>query len=332
MFFMSIISGIGAAVAFMLWIAARRAAKGRSVPSGRAVNAALARFAAPGLAVSSAVLWVISAVYMFFACTYTQDVGEANVRISWTGSLQGQTTDAGLHFIAPWDHTSTWDVRNTTVSFVGSGSGNMDTSETNINGPQVSFTDSSNTTGNMDVVVRYSIDPTVVEDLYTDFRTQEVFTTKVIENELRGQVRIISPTRTTDEMLQKRGEFEGLLTQALSAKWADEGVVIEEVTVRAVTYSNEVMARYDEAQQARIKITTAEAEQQARLVQADTERQVALIDAEKAVITSQGKADANAILNASLTPAILQQMYINALAAGTIYVVPEGSTPFIATN
>lgn len=332
MFPMAIVTGLAALTAALLWLATKRGSKPKDAADGTRRANHLARLAAPVLATTGGILWAISFVYLFFASTYTQDVGESNVRISWTGSLQGQTTEAGLHFLAPWDHISTWDVRNTTVSFVGNGSGNSDTSETNINGPEVSFTDSNNTTGNMDVVVRYSLDPNAVLDLYTDFRTQDVFTTKVIENELRGQVRVISPTRTTDEMLQKRGEFEDLLTAALRTQWDDEGVIIEQVTVRSVTYSSDVMARYDEAQQARIKITTAEADQKAALVQADTARQIAEIDAQRAVITAQGVADANAILTASLTPAILQQMYINALQAGTVYVVPAGSTPFIGTK
>lgn len=339
MFGAFIVTAIATLATIGLWISMRKSARNASsaAKSPRLDGSPSALFsnllpkAAVVVGVLAVGLSVLSLVFLFGASTYRQDVGESNVRISWTGSLEGQTTEAGLHFIAPWNHVSTWDVRNNTVSFIATGETNH-ISGGSTDGPSITFTDSSNTPGNMDIVVRYSIKPDAVLSLYTDFKTQDVFVTNVIENELRGQTRVIASSRTTDEMLQGRAEFEALLTGSLGDQWADEGVVIEYVTVRSVLYSDEVMMRYDEAQQARVKITTAEADQKAALVLAETEKKVAEIDAEKAIIRAQGEATANGIKNASLTPAILQQMYIDAIANGTVYVVPDGSTPFIGTK
>ena len=339
MFAAFIVTVIATVAMFSLWTSMRKSARNVSpdAKSARPDGSLSSMFsnllpkAAAVVGVLAAGFAVLSLVFLFGASTYRQDVGESNVRISWTGSLQGQTTEPGLHFIAPWDHISTWDVRNNTVSFIATGETNH-ISGGSTDGPSITFTDSSNTPGNMDIVVRYSIKPDAVLALYTDFKTQGVFVTNVIENELRGQTRVIASARTTDEMLQGRAAFEALLTDSLGEQWADEGVVIEYVTVRSVLYSAEVMTRYDEAQQARVKITTAEADQKAALVLAETERKVAEIDAEKAIIKAQGEATANDIKNASLTPAILQQMYIDALKEGTIYVVPDGSTPFIGAK
>ena len=85
------------------------------------------------------------------------------------------------------------------------------------------------------------------------------------------------------------------------------------------------MNKYSEAQQAEIAKQTAYNNQE-----------VARVNAETAVIEAQGKADANATLNASLTDAVLQQQYIDALKSaadnGSLIVVPEGSQPIVGTT
>ncbi|MFZ2963698.1 MAG: hypothetical protein WA006_03335, partial [Rhodoglobus sp.] len=54
----------------------------------------------------------------------------------------------------------------------------------------------------------------------------------------------------------------------------------------------------------------------------------AKVSAQQKVVQAQAEADANAILNASLTEAILQQRYLDTLkelaAAGNLVIVPEG--------
>ncbi len=76
-------------------------------------------------------------------------------------------------------------------------------------------------------------------------------------------------------------------------------------------------AAYAAAQEAQINVQTEQAKLEA--VQ---------ISAQQKVVQAQAEADANAILNASLTSAILQQRYLDTLkelaAAGNLVIVPEG--------
>ena len=62
----------------------------------------------------------------------------------------------------------------------------------------------------------------------------------------------------------------------------------------------------------------------------------AKVEAETKKITAQGEADANAILNGSLTDQVISQAYIEALKEigkqGNLIVVPEGTSPILNTT
>ncbi|MEO8094865.1 MAG: hypothetical protein ABI632_08030, partial [Pseudolysinimonas sp.] len=78
-----------------------------------------------------------------------------------------------------------------------------------------------------------------------------------------------------------------------------------------------VTSAYAAAQEAQINVQTEEAKLEA-----------AKVSAQQKVVQAQAEADANKILAASLTDAILQQRYLDTLkelaAAGNLVVVPEG--------
>lgn len=50
------------------------------------------------------------------------------------------------------------------------------------------------------------------------------------------------------------------------------------------------------------------------------------------IAEAEGQAEANRFLTESLSPEILTQRYIDALNEGTVFVVPEGSTPLVTTT
>lgn len=259
----------------------------------------------------------LALIFTVFASFYTQDPGEAVVQKSVTGELVGQTTNPGMHLKAPWVKTVSFDIRNNVISYVGDGS-KGDHSGGSSTGAQITFQDREGVTGNLDIVVRYSINPDAVTDIYAGYQTQGNFVNRVITNDIRSVVRNIPSKYTTIEVYNGREAIGSEILAGLEARWANDGIVVEEVSLQEIRYSDDVKARFDEAQAARIAVTKATAEQETARVNAETE-----------VIKQQGVADANAILTESLTPAVLQQRYIDALKAGTVFVVPSDSSPLI---
>lgn len=256
---------------------------------------------------------VLALILVGFASVYTQDPGEAKVLRSWTGDVQGQSETEGLHVKAPWVDALTYDVRNQQVIFASP------TNETpeNANGAQVTVQDREGVTANIDITVRYSIDPSAVSTIYKKYGDQANFIAKFIENDIRAGVRTIPAGYATLELLNSRAEVEEKIAAYLAERWESHGVRAESVSLQEIRYSEDVKQRFDDAQASRIKVEQAKADLEA------TE-----VSAQQKVVQANAEAEANRILTASLTDEVLQQRYLDTLAtlakSGNLVVVPEG--------
>jgi regulator of protease activity HflC (stomatin/prohibitin superfamily) len=138
-------------------------------------------------------------------------------------------------------------------------------------------------------------------------------------------VRNVPAKYNTLELLNGREQASNDIKAALEKRWEKAGVIVESVSLQEIRYSEEVKGRFDAAQAARIEVEKAKAELEATQV-----------SAQQKVVQAQAEADANAILNSSLTPSILQQRYLDTLkelaAAGNLVVVPEGFNGLVNVN
>jgi regulator of protease activity HflC (stomatin/prohibitin superfamily) len=263
-------------------------------------------------------LFVLGAIFLAFTSFFRQDVGQANVLRDWTGQIVGYETAAGLHWKAPWVDTVTFDVRNQRAVFVTEQSfGEGDNIGGAPDGPQITVQDAEGVTANIDIAIRYSLDPDSVIDIYSAYYNEENLRTRLIFNDIRSVVRSVPGRFDTLEMLTNRNAVQDAILEALEARWADDGIIVEDVALQEIRYGESVTAAYAAAQEAQINVQTEQAKLEA--VQ---------ISAQQKVVQAQAEADANAILNASLTPAILQQRYLDTLkelaAAGNLVIVPDG--------
>lgn len=264
---------------------------------------------------------------------YSQDVGESKVQVSFTGNLVGQTTDTGLHFKAPWVNIRTFDVRNNVVSYIGGADEeNVEHAGNPRTGPQITFQDREGVSGNMDVTVRYSLDPEHVTDIYSEYKTQDALVTRVINEAVRVEARESTVTRETIEVFNERSDLAVELREGLEDRITIEGFIIEDVSIQEIKYPASVEDRFNEAQAARIEIDRAEAAQQAAEVEAETKVIEAQGVADANVTEATGQAEANRLLSESLTDSILRQRYIDAISNGSTFVVPEGSDPLVSTK
>ena len=141
-------------------------------------------------------------------------------------------------------------------------------------------------------------------------------------NDLRSVAREQSGRFDTLTMLTNRGEYTKAVQDVLAAKWRKIGLTVEQVSVQDVRYGEAITKKYTEAQ-------AAEIDKQKAL----NEQQVAKTEAETKKIKAQGEADANAVLNESLTDNVLKQHYIDALSnADQLVVVPDGADTLVQTK
>jgi Membrane protease subunits, stomatin/prohibitin homologs len=265
-------------------------------------------------------LALVTAVLLFFSTFYTQDVGEAKVLKDWTGNIVGEDITQGADFKAPWVDIVDFDIRNQLAAYVGNGEDNYNGSKPN--GPQITVQDKEGVTANLDIAIIYSIKPDAVTEIYSQYLSQDNFKARLIEQDIRSVVRNIPSKYGTLELLNGREAVGNDIKEALTQRWASQGVIVESVSLQEIRYSDEVKARFDAAQSARIEVEKAKAELEATKV-----------NAQQKVVQAQAESDANAILNASLTPSILQQRYLDTLKelakAGNLVITDGSTSPFL---
>lgn len=244
-------------------------------------------------------------------CIYTQDAGDVVVLRSISGTVDGMTKDAGLHWKMPWQETVTYDQRNNVISFV------EDDGESYVggsaDGPSVTVNDSGGASANVDIQVNYSLDPNYAMDLYRDYGSQETFVRSVVAVDARSLPGTLSWQFDTLTMLNNHGEFAQAIEEALSAKWAGMGLIVEQVSIQNVHYNEDIEKRYNQAQEAEVAKQQALNEQETAKVQAETRR-----------IEAEGQAEANRTLQESLSDEVLMQHYIDKLGESEFIVVPQG--------
>jgi regulator of protease activity HflC (stomatin/prohibitin superfamily) len=264
------------------------------------------------------VLFFLGALFLVLSSFFRQDVGQVNVLRDWTGAIIGSQTAPGLHWKAPWVDTVTFDVRNQRAVFVSEQSyGEGDNIGGNPDGPQITVQDAEGVTANLDIAIRYSLDPGSVIDIYSEYLNEDNLRTRLIFNDIRSVVRSVPGSFSTIDMLTDRDTVQERILEALERRWENDGIIVEDVALQEIRYGEQVTAAFAAAQEAAIQVQT----EQNRL-------EAAKVSAQQKVVQAQAEADANAILNASLTDAILQQRYLDTLkelaAAGNLVIVPEG--------
>ena len=256
---------------------------------------------------------ILALIAAGISCIYSQDAGDVVVLRSISGSVDGMSKDAGFHFKAPWQETITYDQRNNVISFVADGE--EDYTGGSANGPQVTVNDAGGASADVDIQVNYSLNPDYAMDLYRDYGSQETFVRSVVAVDVRSIPRTESGQFDTITMLNNRGELAKAIEDALSEKWSSMGLVIEQVSVQDVRYDKAIEERYNQAQEAEVAKQQAQNEQETAKVQAETQR-----------IEAQGEADANTILQQSLTDDVLMQHYIDKLGESEFIVVPQDNS------
>ena len=266
---------------------------------------------------------IVAIIFILLGSIYFQDPGEVSVVRNITGSLSHSTSEAGMHFKAPWQDVIKYDVRNITMSFIGESA--EDYTGGQALGPHITINDSGGASADMDVQIQYSLNPENALDLYTKYGDQENFARQVVAAGTRTYARDVAGKLSTIDILTSRGTFSQALAEALTKAWEDDGVIVENVAVQDIRYPESIKEKYAEAQAAEIAKAKAVNEQEAAKVEAETLR-----------ITAEGEANANRALSESLTQDVLMARYIEALKEignnGNLIVVPEGSMPLINTG
>lgn len=264
------------------------------------------------------VFFVLAILFTIFSSTFSVDTGSTKVLKDWTGVVAEQpVTEPGIHTKAPWQDDIAWDIKNQDVMFTGDGTTTHNGQQ--VTGAEISFTDKDGITANLDIQVLFSIKATEVVTLTKGYTNQADFELKVVENDVKSIPRDVIAGYTTVQMFEDRAQLKGDIAKELEKAWADKGVIVDNVNIHGIRYPEDVQQRFKDAQNAQTDLLKAETD-------AKTAKARAQGEADAAIAKATGEAEANRILAASLTPQILQQRWIDAVAGAGTIIVPQDFT------
>lgn len=260
---------------------------------------------------------VVGIGLIFASCVYTQDVGEALVLKNADGTIAREDTTAGLDMKAPWQDTISFDIKGQQALYKLDGKPTAPNEK--VDGPEITVTTSDKVPSNVDIAVRYSIRPDRVSEIYTTYKTEENLEQRLISQDIKSVIRDAAGSFTVDTLMADRTGYAKKIDDLLKSKWDKEGIIVDSVALQAIRPPQSILDRINASQVA-----------QQGLVQAQANTKVKEEEARQKVIEAKGIADANNVLNGSLTENILKDKYIAALQnAKSLVVVPNGSTPMV---
>ena len=271
------------------------------------------------------VVALIAAGITIFAGTFWQNgVGEAKVIVnSVDRTIAGTIDTPGAGFKAPWEDFVDFDLFSQELKFAGQPGSAPTYSGGTVNGAEVTVSvggaNGGSTQGNTDFTVTYSIDAEAVSDIYSDFKTQERFTEQIVVKQFLSIARQVPSEYTATSFRGvDRAEAEQAILDKLNTRLSEWGVDVSSVTIQDVRYP-------DTVEEALKQVEVANQLEQ----KAQAELRAAEVTAQQKVVEAQAEADANAILSASLTDAVLRQRYLDTLATlaaeGNLYITEGGS-------
>lgn len=229
--------------------------------------------------------FVLVALLMFSNSTFvTIDSGERGVifRPFSSGLDKENVYQPGFHVVAPWNDMYVYEIREKQLE------------------EEMEVLSSNGLNIKVDVTARINPNFGQIGDLHETFGRE--YMERLVRPEIRSAVRQVIGKFTPEELYStKRDEVQTLITESLQAVLAENYIDLRAILIRDIELPEKVRTAIEEkleAEQASLKyeyILTREQQ-----------------EAERRLIEAQAKADANAILSASLTDKILREKGIEA--------------------
>lgn len=250
---------------------------------------------------------------LVFSSIYTQEVGEALVVKNADGTIAREDTTPGLDLKAPWQDTVSFDIKGQQALFKGNGTGTSEGEQ--VDRPEVTVTTNDKVPSNVDIAIRYSIQPDKVSEIYTTYKTEENLFQRLISQDITSVVKDSAGKFTVDTLLSDRAQYSKEIEDNLKSRWQGNGIIVESVALQTVRPPQSIIDRINASQVA-----------QQALVQSQADTKVKEEQARQKVIEAQGIADSNRILNDSLTDKVLKDKYIDALKNAKYLIAGGGES------
>jgi len=236
---------------------------------------------------------------ILLACVVQIGPGEVGVQILF-GKVQDGILRSGLNFINPLMEVQKLDIK--TQAYTMSGANDMDVSsaETKKSDP-IQTLSSDGLTLILDVTVWYRLSaddaPNILRTIGADYES------KIVLPAIRTAIRDVAVNYVaTDIYSSKRNDYVNAINKRLEESFEGRGLILEKVLLRNVELPLKVREAIDE------KIAAEQRAQQMVYV-LQKEKQ----EAERKTVEAQGVAEAQRIINSTISSSYLQWKYIETL-------------------
>lgn len=193
----------------------------------------------------------------------------------------------------------------------------------------------------VDASVIYSINPANVVNLHITWQNR--YGEELVRPLVRGIIRDAASQYGVEEIVStKRGELEAYITEQLTAKMAENDLIMQDFVLRDIHFSEEYAAAVEQKQIAEQQALQAQFVVESKKQEAEQARQVAQGQADAAVIAAKGDAEArlinaeaeakaNELIAASLrdNPELLTYQYITRLSPSINTILVPSDNPYI---
>lgn len=260
--------------------------------------------------------------------TSVRVIGATEVGIPVTFGKIGSPLNPGFNIVLPWTEITSFSTR-LQVSDMNRTSGEGDRTGDD----SVTVLSSEGGELNIDVTVRYAVQPNRAADLFRRVRSMEGVRDIIIRPETRSLMRNVYSRFTAEQgYTTNREKIERIVFDELSAKLKPQGLVLDEISIRDIRPADQILQAINRKLEATQSAERAKIEQTRALTEAETRRRVAETDKQARVIAAEGEAQANSILQETLSPELLKAREIEAIANnGNTVLYPFGQpiTPFV---
>lgn len=240
--------------------------------------------------------------------------GYAGVIYNMDGGIEDETLSQGFHLVAPWKHVSEYPISTETVYYTKNSVDGNDDDKDKKTDKSVNVNTKDGKQVNVSVTYAYHMDVEKLPTVYAKFRGQDI---KAIEsgymkNALYEALNNVTSQYSLMELVgDKRPEINNKIFEAFRDELAGYGIVIETFNLSDVVPDEATANAIQAVVNAQNALEQAKIEKQQAEVEAEKARVAAKGKADAALIEAEGQAQANAKLQQSLTPGVLQQNAIS---------------------
>jgi prohibitin 2 len=186
----------------------------------------------------------------------------------------------------------------------------------------------------LDVTVIYQVDPENVNELYRNW--QQRFTTDLVVPTVRNIVRNeVARFDARSIYGLQRDTLEEQAEIAVRARLEGEGVILDDLLIRNIDFSQEFITEIEAAASAEQRQERARTEAQTVQIEAEGRAQAQIEtargDAQATLLRAQAEAEALALVSAQIAanPALIQYQYIDELSDNVALALIPSNSPFL---